>query len=75
MIQERSFSRAIFLERPSFQNIWKKKIWFFVQCFSTVNKILILGERPNFTFNFLKAPCHANPGSERKLLNHLYIYI
>ena len=32
MIQERSYSSAIFLERLSFQNIWKKKIWFFVQC-------------------------------------------
>ena len=32
MKQERSYSSAIFLERPSFQNIWKKKIWFFVQC-------------------------------------------
>ena len=31
MIQERSYSSAIFLERSSFQNIWKKKIQFFVQ--------------------------------------------
>ena len=31
MIQERSYSSVILLERPSFQNIWKKKIWFFVQ--------------------------------------------
>ena len=32
VIQERSYSSAIFLEAPSFQNIWKKKIRFFVQC-------------------------------------------
>ena len=32
IIQERSNSSAIFLERPSFQDVWKKKIWFFVQC-------------------------------------------
>ena len=32
IIQERLYSSAIFLERPCFQNIWKKKIWFFVQC-------------------------------------------
>ena len=32
IIQERSYSSAIYLERPCFQNIWKKKIWFFVQC-------------------------------------------
>ena len=31
IIQERSYSSAIYLERPCFQNIWKKKIWFFVQ--------------------------------------------
>ena len=34
IIQERSYSSAIFFERPSFQNIWKRKIWFFVQCVS-----------------------------------------
>ena len=32
IIQERSYSSAIFLERPSFQDVWKKKIWFSVQC-------------------------------------------
>ena len=32
IIQERSYSSEIFLERPSFQNIWKMKIRFFVQC-------------------------------------------
>ena len=32
IIQERSDTSAIFSERPSFQNIWKKKIWFFMQC-------------------------------------------
>ena len=32
MIGERSCSSVIFLERPSFQNIWKRKTWFFVQC-------------------------------------------
>ena len=32
MILERSYSGAIFLGRPSFQNIWKKKIWLSVQC-------------------------------------------
>ena len=31
MIQEISYSSATFLERQSFQNIWKKKMWFFVQ--------------------------------------------
>ena len=31
MIQEISYSSVILLERPSFQKIWKKKIWFFVQ--------------------------------------------
>ena len=31
IIKERSYSRAIFLERPSFQEVWKKNIWFFVQ--------------------------------------------
>ena len=30
MIQEISYSSAIFLEIPSFQKIWKKKIWFLV---------------------------------------------
>ena len=40
MIQERSYSSAILLEIPSFQNIWKKKIWFFVQwdAFKTTSK-------------------------------------
>ena len=33
IIQERSYSSTIFLERPSFQDIWKKKIWFSVQCY------------------------------------------
>ena len=32
MIQERSYTSSIFWERSSFQNIWKKKIRFFVQC-------------------------------------------
>ena len=32
MIQERSYSSATFLERPSFQNIWKKNLRFSVQC-------------------------------------------
>ena len=32
IIQERSYSSPIFLERPSFQDVWKKKIWFSVQC-------------------------------------------
>ena len=31
MMQEISCSGAIFLKRSSFQNIWKKKMWFFVQ--------------------------------------------
>ena len=38
IIQERSYSSTIFLERPSFQDVWKKKIWFSVQC---VKKMLI----------------------------------
>ena len=33
IIQERSYSSEIFLERPSFQDVWKKKIWFSVQCY------------------------------------------
>ena len=37
MIRERSYSSAFFLERSSFQNIWKKKIWFFVQCKALIN--------------------------------------
>ena len=32
IIQERSYSTAIFLERPSFQDVRKKKVWFIVQC-------------------------------------------
>ena len=32
IIQERSCSSAIFLERPSFQGVRKRKIWFFMQC-------------------------------------------
>ena len=31
-MQERLYSSAIFLERPSFQDVWEKKIWFSVQC-------------------------------------------
>ena len=33
IIQERSYSSVIFLGRRSFQNSYKKKIWFFVQCY------------------------------------------
>ena len=34
IVQERSYTSATFLEeRPSFWNIWKKKIWFFMQWF------------------------------------------
>ena len=32
-----SYSSAIFLERPSFQNTWKKKIWIFLQWVFCVN--------------------------------------
>ena len=32
MIQERPYFSEIFVERSSFRNIWKKKIWFLVQC-------------------------------------------
>ena len=32
IIQKRSYSSAIFLERLSFQDVWKNKIWFSVQC-------------------------------------------
>ena len=32
IIQERSYFSPIFLEKPSFQDVWKKKIWFSVQC-------------------------------------------
>ena len=31
IIRERSNSSAVFLERPSFQDVWKTKIWFSVQ--------------------------------------------
>ena len=34
--------------------------------FSTVDNILILVNRPNFTLVFLKTACHANLGAERK---------
>ena len=33
------FQRSFFLEKPSFQDIWKRKIWFFVQCWSTFTDI------------------------------------
>ena len=33
IIQERSYSSPVFLETPSFQDVWKKKMWFFVQCY------------------------------------------
>ena len=42
MTQKRSYSSEIFLEPSSFQNNWKKKIWFFVQCI--------------FTFRFTRFP-------------------
>ena len=32
IIQERSYFSPIFLEKPSFQDVWKKKIWFSVKC-------------------------------------------
>ena len=32
IIQGRSYSSATVLERPSFQDVWNKKIWFSVQC-------------------------------------------
>ena len=31
IIHERLYSSATFLERPTFQDVWKKKIWFSVQ--------------------------------------------
>ena len=31
IMQERSYSSAFLLERPSFQDVWKKKIWLSVQ--------------------------------------------
>ena len=42
IIQERSYSSAIFLQRQSFQNIWKKKIQFFAQCVMKLVKTLRL---------------------------------
>ena len=42
MIPERSYSSAILLERPPFQNIWKKKIWFFVQLLN--NSPILVGQ-------------------------------
>ena len=33
-LKKRSYSSSIFLERPSVQGVWKKKIWFSVQCFT-----------------------------------------
>ena len=57
IIQKRSYSSVIFLERPSFQNIWKKYhifmyfFWerlFFIFCLN--NKIIISG-KGNIIFN------------------------
>ena len=31
MIREKLYSSVIFLEKSTFQNIWKKELWFFVQ--------------------------------------------
>ena len=39
IIQERSCSSAIFLERPSFQDVRNKKIWFSVQWQVVLSKI------------------------------------
>ena len=36
IIQKRSYSNAIFLEIPSFQSIWRKRVRFFVQCESNI---------------------------------------
>ena len=55
IIQERSCSSEIFLERPSFQNIWKKKICFFVQCdtnlFSSHKNVKELFHTANLALN------------------------
>ena len=44
IIQERSYSTAIFLERPSFQDVRKKKIWFFLPCFITLFRFWLLSK-------------------------------
>ena len=42
IIQERSYSSAIFLEIPSFQDVWKKIIWFSMQCKIKRTKLLMI---------------------------------
>ena len=51
MIQERSYSSAIILEKSSFQNIWKKKIWFFVQCDNESNFENLLDKNKEITIH------------------------
>ena len=46
IIQERSYSNAIFLEKPSFQDVWKKKLWFSVQP-------LLASEKSSFSIFFV----------------------
>ena len=55
IIQEKSYSSAIFLEWPSFQNIWKKKIWFYVQCFSLTRWILSRSFLKHLSIKFYSA--------------------
>ena len=53
IIQERSYSSAIFLERPSFRNIWKKKICFFVLCELGVWEVVFFPVSEKIAYYFL----------------------
>ena len=39
-----------FLERPSSQNIWKKKTWFFVQCADYIGQLNLVWSQLNLYF-------------------------
>ena len=55
IIQERSYSGAIFLEWPSFQDIWKKKTWFFVQCIVCIAcKVYVIAKKKHITEKYIK---------------------
>ena len=50
----KSYSSAIFLERPSFQYIWKEKIWFFVQWHSMQKIFSLKGAQNGGQYNCIK---------------------
>ena len=54
MIQETANFSVIFLEKSSFQNIWKKKIWFFVQCDNESNFENLLDKNKEITIHQFK---------------------